>query len=108
MLIPALINLPEIIKGGTWEIELLLFEDEAETKPFNLTGWTVSLELNGVATLLSGAGLTITPESGLILAALTATETLAIVGEEVKHVLKLVKGSEVIYPLHGEISAVFP
>jgi hypothetical protein len=109
MLIPATAELPEIVVGGTWEISIQLFENEAHTIPFNLTGWTCTLDIKNYKELTSGAGLTITVATGLIVPVLTAAETASITtGKELRYWLKIEKAGNVLYPLRGGISLLEP
>lgn len=108
MLIPANEQLPEIIRGGTWEIELELWSDTGHTIPFSLVGYTVNLEIIGVKNLTSGSGLTISASEGKITAQLSATETAAIAAAEAKYYLKIEKAGTVIFPVHGSVPIVSP
>lgn len=113
MLIPANAELPEILIGGTWETEIKLYEDKAETKAFSLVGWTTTLVFgaNISKTLASGSGLTITAAEGKIVALMTATETEAftvVPGNSPHYYIKLVKAAEVVFPLHGYVQVGNP
>lgn len=111
MLIPAEEALPEIIRGGTWEIEIELFQDQGHSEPFNITGggWTASVIVNGVKTFVSGEGLTIGGASNnKITLLMTATETAVITAEEASYYLQLTKTGNTSFPLKGTIRVVSP
>lgn len=71
-LLPKVEGLRAVV-GGDFEETIKLFEDEAKTKKFNLTGWKVTLYIGG-ATYSSGSGLTITAAEGKIEVHLTAAQ----------------------------------
>lgn len=108
MLIPAQEELPVIVIGGTWEIEIQLFENEAETIPFNLTGWTTLLDIKEVTDLTSGSGLVITPSEGLIIPSLTVAETTLVQGKEVRYFLRIEKAGKTFFPIRGGIPLLEP
>lgn len=41
-------QLPVVERGSTYELTLKLFQDEAKTKPLNLSAYTVELEVTGM------------------------------------------------------------
>jgi hypothetical protein len=109
VILPNEIELPKIVIGGTWKIELQFFEDEAETIPFNLTGWTVTLNLKNFRELTSGSGLTITPATGKVVPLLTAAETTTILGKELRYWLRVAQGTEPVdYLMRGGIPLLEP
>jgi asparagine N-glycosylation enzyme membrane subunit Stt3 len=48
MIEPASAQLPAIWRGSTYELTLKLYQDEARTKPLNLSAYTVQLQVTGL------------------------------------------------------------
>lgn len=74
---PAAINFL-ITRGASYAAEIELFQDEALTEPFDLRGWKVYLEIDGLPSIVVGGGLTVTtPADGVVDLNLTAAQTRA-------------------------------
>lgn len=108
MLIPAQVEL-RALRGGTFDIDITLYVDKAQTVPFDLTGQTVDLKIDGVADLTSGHGLVIQASQGLISVTLTASQTAAFTGDQTRYRLKLDDGAgEVVFPIAGTMLFLDP
>jgi len=103
--------------GGTFDPVFTFYTDAAQTTPFNLTGYTVEMDIGAPASLvlLVGSGLTITtPTNGQVAVKLTPTQTTAVAhpepqGTRVEYFMKFTDGSgNVTFPVHGHISFVDP
>lgn len=102
-------ELLEVERGVTFRCKILLFEDAAKTKPLNLTGLTITLKIDGVANLASGAGLTITPLAGQIDVKLTPVQTRAVVVAQAHYCLFLEENAEeIVPPLNGTMTFTNP
>jgi hypothetical protein len=88
----------DVLRGMTFRRTITLFEDEAKTKPLNLTGLTVKLTVAGDLTLTSGSGLVISPTEGKNAIRLTPTQTTAAPANVCHYVLTLEESSEEIVP----------
>jgi len=112
MIVPATENLPAITVGGTWEVTFQLWVDKYHKAKFNATGWTFSLVLKTVKTLVSGNGLGINPAEGFIVAELTKAETESepIAGlDEIAYYLKMENAEgKPQYPLKGVVPINIP
>jgi hypothetical protein len=106
-LIPADVDLRAII-GADFSATIVLYTDLAQTTPFDLTGYTVSMTI-GTLTLTSGSGLTVTVGTGTIVAAITAVQTAALAGPYQHYSLKLVDGGGLVsFPLNGNLLLSLP
>ncbi len=95
--------------GGTFERTIELWEDAAHTKHFNLTGWTVELEIEGVGKLTSGKGLTVSATEGKIEVVMTPTETSEVGPKTQAHYwLSITKGAQTWFPLDGTMEYQAP
>jgi hypothetical protein len=108
-ILPASVDLRAVI-GADFSVTIQLFQDIAQTTPFDLTGYTVSLTVGGVpAPLTSGAGLTITAATGVIVAVLTAAQTTLMPGPAQHYSLKLTDaGGLISFPLSGNLFLALP
>ena len=109
MYAPALVALPTLFRKGTYGTALTLYTNQSLTVPFNLTGYTVELELTGWLTLTESEGLTIEDVEGHIAIGITATETeSAPAGESIHAVLRVLKEEVVSYLAHGTLPVRSP
>jgi hypothetical protein len=53
----------KVFRDAAYVARVELFEDEAQTKPFSLSGWTVELVVSSLGTLTVGHGLVIKSEN---------------------------------------------
>lgn len=101
MLVPARIDLQAVV-GADFSATINLYQDIAQAIAFDLSGYTCTFKIDNVYTLTSGAGLTVTPAAGLIVAALTSTQTATMPAGSFHYSLKLVDGSGLVsYPMNG-------
>lgn len=97
------------MRGATFDATITLYTDAAQTHPYDLTGLTVELVIDGVATLTAGSGLTVTPASGLVVAQLSVSQTAGMPLGSVAYQLKLTaSGGRVDFPLGGQIDVIDP
>jgi hypothetical protein len=108
MLVPASLDLAAVI-GADFSTTIVLYQDLAQTQPFDLSGYTVTLTIGGFI-LTVGSGLTISnPTNGTILAQLTAVQTQTVGLVPLAYNLNLVDPSGVVsVPLHGHVGFVTP
>lgn len=97
-----------VLRGSDFEASFTIYEDEAKTKPWDFTGWTVTLVAGSVLSLSSGAGLTTTPSSGKVVAALTGTETAALALTAEHYTLKFVQAPHARIPVSGRVKIQDP
>lgn len=108
--IPAEADLEAVI-GADFEADFVFYNDVEQTSLFDLTGNTISMQIGGLFTLTSGAGLTI--GGGTVTARLAGTQTATVTanppGARVPYWLKFVDGGGTVsYPVHGGVSFVNP
>jgi len=95
--------------GGTFERTIELWEDAAHTKHFNLTGYTVELKIEGVLTLTSGSGLTVTVAEGKIEITMTPAQTAEVqAGTNAHYFLSITKTGVTWFPLDGTMEYKLP
>lgn len=93
-----------VVAGATYQVTFNLYSDEAETVPFNLTGYTVAAVYEGLASLTSGAGLVVMPEAGSIEVTLSAAQTAA-AGAQVRYYVSLTSGAGIVLiPVQGVLT----
>lgn len=98
-----------VTRGFTYRRLVTFYEDAARTKPFNLTGLTVKLTIAGLATLASGAGLTITPATGQVALKLTPALTLAFIPAQTHYYFSFEENAEeIVGPLSGTMTFTNP
>lgn len=56
--VPVSVTL-KVYRDAAYAATVELFEDEARTKAFDLSGWTVELDIAGIGGLEEGGGLTV-------------------------------------------------
>lgn len=96
-------------RGVTYRCKILLFKDAAKTEPLNLTGLTITLKIDGVATLASGSGLTINVAAGSIAVKLTPAQTKAVVVAQTHYCLFLEENAEeIVAAIHGTMTFATP
>jgi hypothetical protein len=104
---------------GIFDPVFTLYADSARTAPFDLTGYTVEVDIATPTPLVLavGSGLTIpTPTNGVVNVKLTPTQTAAVPhpdpqGTQAHYFMKLTliaDTTNVTFPLHGTISFVSP
>lgn len=83
---------PAVYIGQTWNPVIFLYNDQAQTEPFDLTGYSGSLVVTGIATLVSGTpGLTLGGEFGSVAPVIDDdTTALQIAGTQSHYYLLLV------------------
>lgn len=107
-LIPADVDLRAVI-GADFSATIVCYSDLAQTTPFDLTGYTVSMQVGGSLTLTSGSGVTVTAATGTIVVAITAAQTAVLAGPRQHYSLKLVDGGGVVsFPMSGELELELP
>ena len=99
----------EVLRGMTFRAKVSLFENVNKTKALNLTGVTVELDIDGYVTLKEGAGLTVTPLTGIIVIELTSEQTeQAPPTGNLHYYLILKEGTEKVVPLRGSLEISNP
>ena len=111
-ILPADVDLEALI-GANFSTTISLYSDAAQTSPFDLTGYTVTMPIGSLFTLTAGSGLTVTAAGGTIVAALTAAQTATVQAQDPPYTahwqLKLTDGGGTVsYPLSGDIKFVIP
>jgi hypothetical protein len=101
MIEPATIDLA-CFTGADYTDVWTFFADQAQTVPFDFTGWTgFSLEL-GTLTLTEGSGLTIDHAAGTIAPFVARTVTAALAPGSVRYALAAIDPDDHLgYLLHG-------
>lgn len=93
--------------GSTFDPDIQMFTDKAQTVPLDLTGYTVSLVIVNLATLTVGSGLTVTALSGLIAVVYQVPSGTAL--ESFHWYLKLTSPTgSVGFPVAGSFTVVAP
>lgn len=96
-------NPESFMQGDTWTMTVDVQDNNGA--PVNLTGYTATYELReraGSASLLKltvGSGITITPASGRVALAITATQSAALTFNRAKVQLKIISGGGVVQTL---------
>lgn len=105
MLTPATSDLTLYI-GGTFDPLIELWQDDAQTIEFDLTGYTVLFVIRDKFSLSSGSGLTVTAATGKVQVLLTDVQSATLSEGPVEWRLSIEDGSgNVEFPVAGTIQA---
>lgn len=107
MLIPANQNL-NVYRTGTFATIIKLFSSIEPLEKFPLFQYEASLVVEDILTLTVGNGLAITEENELNVVLTPAQTELATANSRYHYYIKLVKGSEVVFPMRGTLSFIEP
>jgi hypothetical protein len=107
--IEAIVKNLKVVRGAVYDAEVNLWTDEAHTVPFNLEGWTVTLNPAGLPSLTVGDGLHVPdPALGAVQIALNASQTVKMPVGKYHHVLWVELGETRLAPVTGTLQVSNP
>ncbi len=111
-ILPAEADLIALI-GDDFEAAIGFYQDLAQTQPFDLSGYTVVMEIDEAFTLTAGAGLTVNAPAGTVTARLSAAQTGTVTARHppysTSYRVKLTDGGGTVsFPLSGDFEFRIP
>jgi hypothetical protein len=107
--VEAIVKNLRVVRGTVYDAEIALWADEAHTVPFDLEGWTVTLNPAGLPPLTVGDGLHVPdPALGVVQVTLNAAQTFKMPVGRYHHVLWVELGETRLAPVTGMLQVANP